>query len=326
MDDVAETSARLLRLLGLLQARPTWTAPELAERLEVTTRTVRRDVTRLRDLGYPVDAEPGPHGGYRLGRGGSLPPLLLDDDEAVAVALGLRLAADGSVAGIDDATLSALAKLEQVLPPPAGRAGPLRPRGHPRAPGTGARPRRRRRPGGAGGRVPPGRPAPPRLPRPRGPGDRAAGRSAPPGALRAPLVPGGARRRPRRLAHPAGRPGGGGAQHRAAGRDRRPPIRWRWWRGEWRWTPTRCRHASAWPSTRRGRRPSCPAPSASTTPTAPTPPWWRSVGGRSRTWPAGCAAWGRTWRCWRPTLSVRRSRQRAARLAEAHRRDLSPRG
>ncbi len=115
---VADTPARLLRLLSLLQARPTWTAPELAERLEVTTRTVRRDVTRLRELGYPVDAEVGPHGGYQLGRGGRLPPLLLDDDEAVAVALGLRAAADGSVAGLDDATVSALAKLEQVLPAP----------------------------------------------------------------------------------------------------------------------------------------------------------------------------------------------------------------
>lgn len=118
MEDVADTSARLLRLLGLLQARPTWTAPQLADRLEVTERTVRRDVTRLRDLGYPVDAEAGPHGGYRLGRGGSLPPLLLDDDEAVAVALGLRAAADGSVTGGGDAALSALAKLEQVLPAP----------------------------------------------------------------------------------------------------------------------------------------------------------------------------------------------------------------
>lgn len=115
---VADTSARLLRLLSLLQARPTWTAPELAERLGVTTRTVRRDVTRLRDLGYPVDAEVGPHGGYQLGRGGRLPPLLLDDDEAVAVALGLRAAADGSVSGLDEATVSALAKLEQVLPAP----------------------------------------------------------------------------------------------------------------------------------------------------------------------------------------------------------------
>lgn len=116
--EVTDTPGRLLRLLGLLQSRPTWTAPELADRLEVTTRTVRRDVARLRDLGYPVDAEVGPHGGYRLGRGGALPPLLLDDDEAVAVALGLRAAADGSVDGVDDAAVSALAKLEQVLPAP----------------------------------------------------------------------------------------------------------------------------------------------------------------------------------------------------------------
>jgi predicted DNA-binding transcriptional regulator YafY len=116
LDCVLETSARLLRLLSLLQARPTWTAGELAERLDVTDRTVRRDVARLRDLGYPVDAEAGPFGGYRLGRGGELPPLLLDDDEAVAVAVGLRAAADGSVTGLDDATVSALAKLDQVLP------------------------------------------------------------------------------------------------------------------------------------------------------------------------------------------------------------------
>jgi predicted DNA-binding transcriptional regulator YafY len=113
---VLETSARLLRLLSLFQSRPGWTAPELADRLGVTERTVRRDVTRLRDLGYPVEARAGPHGGYQLGRGGALPPLLLDDDEAVAVAVGLRAAADGSVAGLDDATVSALAKLDQVLP------------------------------------------------------------------------------------------------------------------------------------------------------------------------------------------------------------------
>ena len=110
------TSARLLRLLSILQARPVWTAPQLADRLEITTRTVRRDITRLRELGYPVDAEPGPGGGYRLSRGASMPPLLLADDEAVAVAIGLRLAADGTVEGLDDATVSALAKLDQVLP------------------------------------------------------------------------------------------------------------------------------------------------------------------------------------------------------------------
>ena len=85
-----DTSARLLRLLSLLQARPDWPGPELAGRLEVTPRTLRRDIQRLRDLGYPVHATPGVAGGYRLGPGATLPPLLLDDDEAVAVAVSLR--------------------------------------------------------------------------------------------------------------------------------------------------------------------------------------------------------------------------------------------
>jgi predicted DNA-binding transcriptional regulator YafY len=111
-----ETSARLLHLLSLLQAKPTWTGPELAERLEVTTRTVRKDVERLRRLGYPVDATPGAAGGYRLGAGAQLPPLLLDDDEAVAVAVGLRTAAGRGVRGIEETSVRALAKLEQVLP------------------------------------------------------------------------------------------------------------------------------------------------------------------------------------------------------------------
>lgn len=111
-----ETSARLLRLLSLLQARRDWTSAELAERLGVTTRTIRNDVDRLRGLGYPVDARPGVSGGYRLGAGGSLPPLLLDDDEAVAVAIGLRTAASGSIAGIEETSLRALAKLQHVLP------------------------------------------------------------------------------------------------------------------------------------------------------------------------------------------------------------------
>jgi predicted DNA-binding transcriptional regulator YafY len=110
------TAERLLALLSCLQSRPRWNAGELAERLGVDRRTVRRDVARLRDLGYPVDAEPGPHGGYQLGAGGALPPLLLDDDEAVAVAVGLRVAAGGGIAGLDDAAVAALAKLEQVLP------------------------------------------------------------------------------------------------------------------------------------------------------------------------------------------------------------------
>src|SRR5919201_5977288 len=104
------TSARLLRLLSLLQARAGWTGPELAERLGVTTRTVRHDVERLRDLGYPVHATPGVAGGYRLGAGAALPPLLLDDDEAVAVAVGLRTAAHGSVVGIEETAVRALAK------------------------------------------------------------------------------------------------------------------------------------------------------------------------------------------------------------------------
>jgi len=111
-----ETSARLLRLLSLLQARRDWTGAELAARLAVTTRTIRNDVDRLRGLGYPVDARPGVAGGYRLGTTGALPPLLLDDDEAVAVAVGLRTAASGSIAGIEETSVRALAKLQQVLP------------------------------------------------------------------------------------------------------------------------------------------------------------------------------------------------------------------
>jgi predicted DNA-binding transcriptional regulator YafY len=111
-----ETSARLLRLLSLLQARRDWTSGELAARLGVTTRTIRNDIDRLRGLGYPVEARPGVSGGYRLGAGGALPPLLLDDDEAVAVAIGLRTAASGSVTGIEESSVRALAKLQQVLP------------------------------------------------------------------------------------------------------------------------------------------------------------------------------------------------------------------
>ncbi|NEC89152.1 YafY family transcriptional regulator [Streptomyces sp. SID12501] len=111
-----ETSARLLRLLSLLQAHREWSGPDLADRLGVTPRTVRRDVDRLRELGYPVDASPGTGGGYRLGAGAELPPLLLDDDEAVAVAVGLRTAAGQGIEGIGETSVRALAKLEQVLP------------------------------------------------------------------------------------------------------------------------------------------------------------------------------------------------------------------
>jgi predicted DNA-binding transcriptional regulator YafY len=113
---VLETPGRLLRLLGLFQARPEWSAPELAERLRVTERTVRRDVTRLRDLGYPVEARPGVAGGYRFVSGAAMPPLLLDDEEVLAVAVGLRSAADGTVAGLDEAAERALGKLERVMP------------------------------------------------------------------------------------------------------------------------------------------------------------------------------------------------------------------
>ena len=112
-----DSAERLLKLLGLLEGRIDWTAEELATRLEVTPRTIRRDITRLRGLGYPVEALAGPGGGYRLGTGGKLPPLLLDDDEAVAVALGLRVSASSAVGGLEDASLSALTKLEHVLPP-----------------------------------------------------------------------------------------------------------------------------------------------------------------------------------------------------------------
>jgi predicted DNA-binding transcriptional regulator YafY len=110
-------SARLLRLLSLLQTPRDWTGTELAQRLEVSPRTIRNDVERLRALGYPVHATRGSVGGYRLEAGASMPPLLLEDDEAVAVAIGLRTATAGGVTGIEETSLRALAKLEQVLPP-----------------------------------------------------------------------------------------------------------------------------------------------------------------------------------------------------------------
>ncbi len=116
MSETVGTTARVLRLLDLLQSRPVWSGTELAERLGVTTRSIRRDVERLRDLGYPVNAEPGAGGGYQLGAGRRLPPLLLDDDEAVAVAVCLRLAAGGTVEGLGEAAVRTLAKLDQVLP------------------------------------------------------------------------------------------------------------------------------------------------------------------------------------------------------------------
>jgi predicted DNA-binding transcriptional regulator YafY len=110
------TSERLLRVLTLLEARRDWSGADLAERLEVTTRTIRNDMVRLRTLGYPVGAASGVAGGYRLGAGAALPPLLLDDDEAVAVAVALQSSAGGGVAGIEETSVRALVKLEQVLP------------------------------------------------------------------------------------------------------------------------------------------------------------------------------------------------------------------
>jgi predicted DNA-binding transcriptional regulator YafY len=111
------TTERVLRLLSLLQRRPSWTADELAAELGVTDRSVRRDVERLRALGYPVHATAGVGGGYQLGAGTRLPPLLFDDDEAIATAVSLRLASGGTVAGAGEAALRALAKLDQVMPP-----------------------------------------------------------------------------------------------------------------------------------------------------------------------------------------------------------------
>lgn len=113
---MSETTSRVLQLLGLLQSRRVWAGEELAEQLGVTGRSVRRDIERLRDLGYPVHASKGHGGGYQLGAGAALPPLLLDPDEAVAMAVCLRLAAGGSVAGVGDSALRALSKLDQVMP------------------------------------------------------------------------------------------------------------------------------------------------------------------------------------------------------------------
>jgi predicted DNA-binding transcriptional regulator YafY len=109
-------SGRLLRLLSVLSTRPSWTNRELAERLEVTERTVRRDVARLRDLGYGIESDAGPWGGYRLAAGTAMPPLNLDDDEALAVAVALREVALKGTLGSDQAALSALFKLQRLLP------------------------------------------------------------------------------------------------------------------------------------------------------------------------------------------------------------------
>jgi predicted DNA-binding transcriptional regulator YafY len=139
MGSMANTSSRTLRLLSLLQTHRYWPGTELAERLGVSVRTLRRDIDRLRELGYPVAASRGVDGGYQLAAGAALPPLLLDDEEAVALAVGLQAAAQGGVAGIAESSVRALAKVVQVMPPrlrrrvdtlramtvPVGWAGPV---------------------------------------------------------------------------------------------------------------------------------------------------------------------------------------------------------
>ena len=110
------SSSRLLRVLSLLQTRSHWAGPELAERLAVHPRTLRRDIDRLRQLGYPIHASSGVAGGYAFRAGQTLPPLLLDDEEALAVAIALQIAAAGTVSGVEESSLRALVKLEQVMP------------------------------------------------------------------------------------------------------------------------------------------------------------------------------------------------------------------
>ncbi|MFB7374780.1 helix-turn-helix transcriptional regulator [Streptomyces sp. NPDC056222] len=113
---MTDTPARLLNLLSLLQTPREWPGSELADRLSVSARTIRRDIDRLRELGYPVEATKGAVGGYRLVAGAAMPPLLLDDEEAVAIAVGLRAGAGHAIEGVEEASVRALAKLEQVLP------------------------------------------------------------------------------------------------------------------------------------------------------------------------------------------------------------------
>ncbi|MBK1783040.1 helix-turn-helix transcriptional regulator [Prauserella cavernicola] len=114
---MANTSGRMLRLLSLLQTHRYWPGSDLAERLEVSERTLRRDIDRLRELGYPVDASRGVAGGYQLRSGAAMPPLLVDDEEAVAIAVGLRTAAGGAIDGIEEVSVRALSKVIQVMPP-----------------------------------------------------------------------------------------------------------------------------------------------------------------------------------------------------------------
>jgi predicted DNA-binding transcriptional regulator YafY len=113
---MGNTSTRTLRLLSLLQTRRYWPGAELADRLRISERTLRRDIDRLRELGYPVEARRGVEGGYQLAAGAALPPLVVDDEEAVALAVGLQTAAQGAVEGIAESSVRALAKVVQVMP------------------------------------------------------------------------------------------------------------------------------------------------------------------------------------------------------------------
>src|SRR4051794_7834244 len=213
---MTDPTHRTLRLLSLMQGRRNWSGSALADRLGVSVRTLRRDVERLRELGYPVEAQPGVDGGYRLAAGASLPPLVLDDDEAVALTLGLQAAASGAVAGMAESSGRALAKVAPGLPARVGRrgggvGGGYRP-GPPLGGGGAGVARGGGRLGGEARAGPPlgggragGRPgpaggaraglrgdgaAPFRLPPPRRRPRRSAGRAAPAGAARTALVPG----------------------------------------------------------------------------------------------------------------------------------------
>src|SRR4051794_11407189 len=144
---MTDPTHRTLRLLSLMQGRRNWSGSALADRLGVSVRTLRRDVERLRELGYPVEAQPGVDGGYRLAAGASLPPLVLDDDEAVALTLGLQAAASGAVAGMAESSVRALAKVAPVLPARLRRrVDALRAMTGPAAPRSGGGPAGRPRP------------------------------------------------------------------------------------------------------------------------------------------------------------------------------------
>ena len=199
-----DPTSRLLSLLSLLQTARSWSGGELAERLGVTRRTVRRDVERLRHLGYEVEAAQGPTGGYRLAAGRTLPPLLFQDDEGLAIAIGLRVAAKLALADIDDASVSALA-VQQVLPPRLRRRvrSCRRPRRSGR-PGTGRPWTPTSDHGWAGCRAP--RTGPPDLLRARRPRPTSARRASAARGREPPVVPGRLRPGPGRLAHLPSRP------------------------------------------------------------------------------------------------------------------------